>query len=82
MAEQRDIWLALEQWKADNQNWNHRPDWQVDQLSGVSAGKRSGEALVWLGRNLTALGLWLQNRYGDAYLVKIEPRRRAQTSRG
>ena len=84
MSEQRDSWLAMEQWRADNQKWNHRPSWEVDQFAPMpaGAGRRSDQVLVWLGRNLTTLGIWLQTRYGDACLIEIEARRWVQTSRG
>ncbi len=36
MALQPDIWMTLEQWKADNYRWNHRPHWQLDQFSADS----------------------------------------------
>ncbi len=84
MALQPDVWMTFEQWKADNQRWNHRPRWQLDQFSERSqgAGKSPDRALVWLGRHLTMLGIWLQNRYGDTCLVEVEVNPRIQASRG
>ncbi len=86
MAVPPDIWLTLEQWKADNQKWNNLPRWQLDQFSETpqSTTRKSDRALVWIGRNLTTLGIWLQNRYGDTCcLIEIEANNpQAQTSRG
>ena len=79
MTVQPDIWMALAQWKADNQKWNNLPRWQVDRFSEVSPRTRPDQVLAWLGRNLTTLGIWLQNRYGDTCL--IQPDANPQTSR-
>ncbi len=83
MPDQRDIWMALEEWKAHNQQFNNRPSWQVDQFSEGPAHSytKPGQALVRLGRNLTALGIWLQNRYGDSCLIQVEVHPQSQTSR-
>ncbi len=82
MALQPDIWMTLEQWKADNQRWNHRPPWQLDQFSEepARASRRPDQALAWLGRNLIAVGSWLERRYGDACLIQAEVA--AHTTRG
>ncbi len=84
MGVQPDVWAALEAWRANNEKWNHRPRWQLDQVSDVSPGanKRSSHLLVWFGHNLTTLGIWLQNRYGDTGRMQVEANHRIQTSRG